>query len=326
MDQNEALQRYRIFSFAIIDGYSRYPIAYQLTTGLAGGDHSKFYSAAITATLKVPDCISVDATGVPQPRCVFVLLGLILFFAGVLIPDCWGGVEAMTMVVFGNNDALEVDVDGVPVPVFHFHQTLSKRNTPVGFLAHPWCSLPALIMILYALGASDNQFQVERHWREWNQQLVQYFVRFSTMEIDGLLDPRNNTDLFCLHEIFLPVIQVTMNRHYESLKLQKKRKSTRNPAYPAGTHRRSHLYASVPSCAKAITARRAERLSAIGLSYWAQQRPASLAPRVWEVDPVVTPAGRARRARFVARKAPGTLEEEFHIFRWCTLDLSARGH
>ena len=194
----------------------------------------------------------------------------------------------MMMVVYGNNDPIEVNVAGFSVAVHHFHRTLSKRNTPVKKSRFP------------------------------NTNIIPDCWLFIT------LDPSSHLDVFCLHRVFLPSIQATMDRHYESLKVQKKRKSTLNPSYPAGTYRRSHLYESAPSCAKAITATTAARLRAVGLAYWAR-RPESLAPRHWERDPVVTAAGRARRARLVARRAPAALEEEYRAFRWCTLDLSARG-
>jgi hypothetical protein len=45
--------------------------------------------------------------------------------------DCWNGVKDMILVVYGNNDETQLDVGGVPVQVRHFHQTPSKKNTPV---------------------------------------------------------------------------------------------------------------------------------------------------------------------------------------------------
>jgi hypothetical protein len=96
-------------------------------------------------------------------------------------------------------------------------------------------------------------------------------------------------------------------------------------SFLAGTHRRKHLYKMRPSVGTLLTPSQVESLCVIGLSYWAQHRPASLEPRPWNQDPVRTSEGRSRRALLVQRRAPTTPEEEYRLFRWCTLDLAARG-
>ena len=80
-----------------------------------------------------------------------------------------------------------------------------------------------------------------------------------------------------------------------------------------------------PSVGKPITPGQVGDLEVIGMGYWAQHHPASLQPRPWEQDPVRTAAGRARRARVVARHSPTTTEEEYREFRECTRNLSERG-
>jgi hypothetical protein len=57
----------------------------------------------------------------------------------------------------------------------------------------------------------------------------------NALEAMDILDPRNHIDIFCLHQVFIPVIQVTMDRFYLALRNQLKRRSTKNPNYPAGT-------------------------------------------------------------------------------------------
>ena len=91
-----------------------------------------------------------------------------------------------------------------------------------------------------------------------------------------------------------------------------------------GTHRRSHLYTMLPSRGKLLTPGQVEGLRALAEAYWQNRHPASIAPRPWEHDPVITRRGRARRARCIVRHAPTTLEAEYRLFRFCTLDLSAR--
>jgi hypothetical protein len=98
VDQNEALQLYRISSFAAVDGrsqlvvslmrtatwmvrgslrvpifsfvfvvsmagMSRNPLYWELTTGLSGGDHTNFYCNALKHMEMAPQCLAVDMTG-----------------------------------------------------------------------------------------------------------------------------------------------------------------------------------------------------------------------------------------------------------------------
>jgi hypothetical protein len=97
--------------------------------------------------------------------------------------------------------------------------------------------------------------------------------------------------------------------------------------YPSGTHRRKHIYVMRNSFGRPLNNSQVEGLRQLGMQYWATHRPASLTPRSWEVDPVATTAGRARRARFMERRASASdLEARYRLFRLCSLDLSSRGH
>jgi len=185
--------------------------------------------------------------------------------------------------------------------------------------------------------------------------MVQYYERFISLETKGILDPSSNSDLYCLHTVFLPIMQVTMDKFYLELRMQRKRRSTKNPNYPkgerggnrkvrgvdclvvslvpsntahsflAGTHRRKRIYTMLPSAGTPLTASNLDDLRIIGTGYWAAHKPESFEPRAWEQDPVQTGAGRARRSRMVARKNPSTPEEHYRVFRQATRLLSARG-
>ena len=52
----------------------------------------------------------------------------------------------------------------------------------------------------------------------------------------------------------------------------------------------------LPSKGKPLTPGQVEGLRALAKAYWQNRHPASLAPRPWEHDPVITRGGRARRA------------------------------
>ena len=57
------------------------------------------------------------------------------------------------------------------------------------------------------IGSSVHNQRIERFNRDINTQVLNYYVNlFMEMEQNDLLDPENETDLFVLHKIFLPVI------------------------------------------------------------------------------------------------------------------------
>jgi len=62
MDQNEALQRWRIFTFRILDGFSREPVACNVTTSLSGGAHSAIFGGVVQQLHMLPRILSVDKT------------------------------------------------------------------------------------------------------------------------------------------------------------------------------------------------------------------------------------------------------------------------
>ena len=82
---------------------------------------------------------------------------------------------------------------------------------------------------------------------------MNFFDRFKELEGAGILDASSNTDLFCLHATFIPEIQELQARHYRGVAFEKKKKSTKDPAYPAGTSRRRRLYEIRPSLATELT-------------------------------------------------------------------------
>lgn len=55
------------------------------------------------------------------------------------------------------------------------------------------------------VGSSVHNQRIERHNRSVNEQVISSFKnQFYELESEGILDPANNTDLYCLHYIFLP--------------------------------------------------------------------------------------------------------------------------
>jgi hypothetical protein len=64
-------------------------------------------------------------------------------------------------------------------------------------------------------GKSTHNQRIERLWRDVFQEcLVLFYNTFHELERSGLLDVDNDIHLWCLHYVFLPVV----NRHLQSWK------------------------------------------------------------------------------------------------------------
>ena len=62
------------------------------------------------------------------------------------------------------------------------------------------------------VGSSVHNQRIERHNRAANEQIIHVFKQqFYNLEHQGLLDPANSTDLYCLHYIFLPRLNRTLS-------------------------------------------------------------------------------------------------------------------
>jgi hypothetical protein len=60
----------------------------------------------------------------------------------------------------------------------------------------------------FMAGQSTRNQRIERHWRDVHYFVVDKFAtRFEDMEEAGLLDRDNAVHLFCLHRVYLPIIQ-----------------------------------------------------------------------------------------------------------------------
>ena len=63
------------------------------------------------------------------------------------------------------------------------------------------------------VGSSVHNQRIERHNRAVNEQLISTFkMTFYSLERQGLLDPSNCTDLFCLHYVFLPRLNKSLSQ------------------------------------------------------------------------------------------------------------------
>ena len=66
-------------------------------------------------------------------------------------------------------------------------------------------------------GSSTHNERVERLWRDVNRCVCAPFAdTFHTLEAEGILDPLNEADMFCMHYIFLPRIAKSLKEFQES--------------------------------------------------------------------------------------------------------------
>lgn len=108
-------------------------------------------------------------------------------------------------------------------------------------------------------------------------------------------------DIFCLNEIYVPLVQNDLNRHYEGMMWRRKRRSTKNPNAPRGTRRPIVELTDGADHSLHVTTAEVGLMDKFITAYHgaAQEEPAS----PWERDPLTTDAQRAERARLVQDQA-----------------------
>jgi len=125
---------------------------------------------------------------------------------------------------------------------------------------------------------------VERHWREVNKATRKWYLEFQNLEGLGVLDVSCDADLFSLIEVYFNLLERNLSEHYESMGNRLKRKSTRNPNYPTGTHRRFQLYSLSPNMLNRCTQTEIDQIAVIGQNHFlGVSQTAS-----WQIDPLTT--------------------------------------
>lgn len=149
-----------------------------------------------------------------------------------------------------------------------------------------------------------------------------YKQEFQRLELLGYLDTGNHTHIFCLIQVFLHDISADVNAHYEAMRYRRKPKSTRNPEYIRGTHRRIEIYQEYQSFHRPCTQAELDTIRSTGEDYW---RGRSTTPSPWEVDPLdgdINRQASRRRAMCYVRPQLRTLSETYIAYVSTTIFLS----
>ena len=125
-------------------------------------------------------------------------------------------------------------------------------------------------------------------------------------------------------QVYSSHIKASLERHFASVNRMIKPKDTKNPNVPKGTSSRWKLYVH-GNMGRRLSDTEVEDAAAVSSSHWAETRPNSLLPRLWQIDPVVTAIGRRARDLYLLDKACSGLEETYIAYREISIALSALG-
>ncbi len=135
-----------------------------------------------------------------------------------------GGIDGYSRVIVylrcsTNNRALTVlsqfqkgvDTFGLPLRV---RSDCGGENVDVWHYMHEqYQSDPSCVIV----GASTHNERIERLWRDVHRCVLKPFAdTFRSMESQGILDPLNEVDVFCLHYCFLPIVNKAIDSFQEA--------------------------------------------------------------------------------------------------------------
>ncbi len=101
---------------------------------------------------------------------------------------------------FGTPTCVRTDHGGENVDIWR-HMLSITNNNPSSIIA----------------GSSTHNERVERMWRDMSRCVSsQFWSTFYSIESEGILDPLNDTDIFCLHYVFLPRINRALQEFQEA--------------------------------------------------------------------------------------------------------------
>ena len=176
-----------------------------------------------------------------------------------------------------------------------------------------------LVVNRFQRTSSVHNIPVERSWRDVNDVLNKYYLTWKDLESRGLLVGGRNADpvdLFCLTQVYVPLIKRDVDAHFEAMAVRRKETSTRDPSFPAGTWRPLELLLQDDDYSLSVDADQVDAMDEYITAYHGAEdvEPAS----AWERDPLCTAAERAERDELVASIDPQTPVEEYIAMREAT--------
>ena len=185
--------------------------------------------------------------------------------------------------------------------------------------AHVETAEGVLVVNRFQRTSSVHNIPVERSWRDVNDVLNKYYLTWKDLESRGLLVGGRNADpvdLFCLTQVYVPLIKRDVDAHFEAMAVRRKETCTRDPSFPAGTWRPLELLLQDDDYSLSVDADQVDAMDEYITAYHGAQdvEPAS----AWERDPLCTAAERAERDELVASIDPQTPVEEYIAMREAT--------
>ena len=185
--------------------------------------------------------------------------------------------------------------------------------------AHVETAEGVLVVNRFQRTSSVHNIPVERSWRDVNDVLNKYYLTWKDLESRGLLVGGRNADpvdLFCLTQVYVPLIKRDVDAHFEAMAVRRKETCTRDPSFPAGTWRPLELLLQDDDYSLSVDADQVDAMDEYITAYHGAEdvEPAS----AWERDPLCTAAERAERDELVASIDPQTPVEEYIAMREAT--------
>ena len=168
---------------------------------------------------------------------------------------------------------------------------------------------------------------VERQWRGTNNITKKWKAEFKLLASFGAFEQGDRGDMFSLTEVYEEAVADAVDRHYEAMRLGKKRRCTANPDFPSGLRRKRELYEDFEGHGTQLSVEEIRTVAAVGAAR-GEVVDMAIGREVpeWEVDPLVSSAHREARTAAVESLAPLTLAEKYVAHRSFTRELAEGSH
>ena len=218
----------------------------------------------------------------------------------------FNGIDVTMHAIHGDKAPRLIDTAEGKISVRTLQRVSSVHNTPVRSVVYELCTRSCTYMTAFVLA------QIERSWRECNEVTAKFWSVFRGLAAKELLDTDDPTDVFCLHQVFLPRIRRDLSMHYGRSRKATRQKTSKNPDAPTG--RPSVNYALLASEGHPVSAAEIATLRQLADAYWRPTYSVFPPQSDFEIDPLKDPADRDERARFCDEQGFADLPDETLAF------------